>query len=347
MTAVPDPRRIGALLRDASVTVDADLPAQVRVEVARIAGRPPGAGTGPRVHVGPALPADAGPRRLLWMHSTNAGVDGLLRACGPAGWPAGTLLTRTVGRMGERIGQYVLGWVLADCQDVVGFLHQHEARVWQRRPARLAAGERAVVFGTGGIGTAIGRALRAVGVRTVGVARTPRPADGGDGRGGSGGSGGSDGCGGFDGVVTLDAVLREAARPAGEAGETARVLAGARWLVNALPLTPATERLLGAELFAAAGGAALINVGRGATVDTDALAAALASGTLRGAVLDVLPEEPAPPESAVWDLPRTVITSHSSGPTTEADIVADFRTAWTCLTTGELPPLTVRPDAGY
>ncbi|MBO8192655.1 D-2-hydroxyacid dehydrogenase, partial [Streptomyces oryzae] len=276
-TAGVDAHRIGQELGDAVVTVDPDLPSAVREGVEEITGRPTGTGAGPRVHVGPTLPELAPGERLLWLHSTNAGVDALLKAHAP--WPPETLLTRTVGRMGERIGQYVLAWALAELQNIPAFLHQQESRTWNRLPTELADGTLAVVFGTGSIGSGIGAALRGCGVRTVGVARSPRPAPG------------------FDEVVALGT-------PDGVGGPSAELtapLAAARWVVNALPLTPETSGLFGPGLFAAMSGATFFNVGRGATVRTDALARALEQGQVAHAVLDVLPEEPAPPTSPAWD----------------------------------------------
>ncbi|MET9859271.1 NAD(P)-dependent oxidoreductase [Streptomyces smyrnaeus] len=318
-----DPQRIGRELDGALVTVDPALPSAVREEVEEITGRPVGAGAGPRVHVGPGLPRLAAGERLLWMHSTNAGVDALLRAHSP--WPPEALLTRTVGRMGERIGQYVLAWALAELQEIPGFLRQQEARTWNRLPTELADGTLAVVFGTGSIGAGVGAALRRCGIRTVGVARTPRPAPD------------------FDSVLALG----DPGGPHGPSAELTAALGAARWVVDALPLTPGTAGLFGPELFGAMAGATFFNVGRGATVRTEALAEALERGQVAHAVLDVLPKEPAPPTSPAWDLPRTTLTSHSAGPTTAADITADFRTAWQALRAGRLPALTVHTAAGY
>jgi phosphoglycerate dehydrogenase-like enzyme len=217
--------------------------------------------------------------------------------------------------MGERIGQYVLGWVLADCQDIPAFLDQHRERVWQRRHTQLASGQLAVVFGVGAIGTAVSALLRNCGVRTVGVASRQREVAG------------------FDTVVT--------------ASQVGQVLPTARWVISTLPLTSATEGFFGAGMFASMAGATFINVGRGATVDLTALGAALADGTVGRAVLDVLTEEPAEPDAACWSLPRTVITSHSSGITAEEDVVSDFAACWEALEQGRLPRLAVLTARGY
>lgn len=290
-------------------------------ELERITGRGAapledgGPADGPLLCVGAALPEALRTDRLLWFHSVNAGTDPLL-AAGP--WPAGALLTRTVGRMGERIAQYVLAWVLAECQSVPEFAAQHARAEWRRLPSEPVAGQTAVVYGTGRIGGAVAELLRGCGVRTVGVARTARtgpPPPG------------------FDRV----------AGAGGDAGE----LAGARWVISTLPLTAATEGFFGAGRFAAVRGATFVNVGRGATVDMRALEAALRGGGVRRAVLDVLPEEPAAPGDPVWQLPRTVITSHSAGITADDDVAGDFAACWEAVAAGRRPELAVDTGRGY
>ena len=265
----------------------------------------------PFVCLGPSLPEDLrDDPRLRWFHSSNAGVDALL---GQGPWPEDVLLTRTVGRMGERIAQYVLGWMLAESQSIPAFLEQTRERVWRRQPTELLVGGLAVVYGVGGIGAEIGGLLRRCGVYTGGVAGPPRPVAG------------------FDRVVAAaDAPLPQA-----------------RWVVSALPLTDATRDFFDAARFGRFAGATFVNVGRGATVDLGALESALLDGRVRSAVLDVLPGEPPAPDAVCWRLPRTVITSHTSGVTEDSDVVADFTACLHELRAGELPRLTVHTERGY
>lgn len=266
--------------------------------------------------VGPELPGalrEPG-SGLVWMHSSNAGVDALLRG----GWPESILLTRTVGRMGERIAQFVLGWILAESLQLPLHLDQHRGARWQRLPSELVDGGLAIVYGAGAVGTEIGRALRRNGIRTVGVARGARGPREGD---------------GFDEVVGPVAAQDR--------------LPQARWVVNALPLTAATTRLFDEPLFGRMAGAMFLNVGRGGTVRLEALERAVVAGRVRGAVLDVLPDEPPPADAACWRLPRTVVTSHSAGITQDEDVVQDLVACWDDLRRGVPPRLTVRPGLGY
>jgi phosphoglycerate dehydrogenase-like enzyme len=84
--------------------------------------------------------------------------------------------------------------------------------------------------------------------------------------------------------------------------------------VNILPLTSSTRGWIGQrELETLPRGAFVVNVGRGGTVDTEALVQALRSGHLAGAGLDVTEPEPLPPEHPLWTLPNVIITPHYSG----------------------------------
>ncbi|WP_235215322.1 NAD(P)-dependent oxidoreductase [Phaeacidiphilus oryzae] len=279
---------------------------------------PADGGDGPLVYVGGRPAAELrGDPRLVWFHSASAGVDAALSG----GWPEGVLLTRTVGRMAERMAQYVLGWVLAEAQHVPVYLRQQADRVWLRRPGELVAGRTAVVFGAGSIGSEIGGLLRRCGVRTVGIARTARPDRSAE---------------GFDRLLTLDQAAAEG------------VLDEARWVVGVLPLTAGTRGYFDRGFFDRLGARpSFLNLGRGAAVDLPALAAALESDRVRSAVLDVVPEEPAGPDALCWRLPRTVVTSHSSGVTDDEDVIRDLVAARRALASGGLPALTVDPARGY
>lgn len=86
------------------------------------------------------------------------------------------------------------------------------------------------------------------------------------------------------------------------------------FVVVTIPLTPETRGLVGADEFAALKpGAFFIDVSRGGVVDQPALIKALKSGKLGGAMLDVFPEEPLPPDNPLWKLPNVIITPHISG----------------------------------
>jgi phosphoglycerate dehydrogenase-like enzyme len=103
----------------------------------------------------------------------------------------------------------------------------------------------------------------------------------------------------------------------------AEAVAGARWVVISLPLTDATRRLVDAAVLdAIPADAWLVNVGRGAVVDEDALVARLHAGSIGGAVLDVFSQEPLPADHPLWSAPNAILTPHLSGGRDRFDVLA-------------------------
>ena len=128
------------------------------------------------------------------------------------------------------------------------------------------------------------------------------------------------------------------------------VLGGSLLVVLALALTPSTRGIIGsAELELMDERAWLVNVARGAHVDTDALVTALRAGTIAGAALDVTDPEPLPDGHPLWDLPNCIITPHTAD-TIEMvmPLLADrIRTNVARFAQGATLVGLVDPDAGY
>ncbi|GAA4622159.1 D-2-hydroxyacid dehydrogenase [Actinoallomurus vinaceus] len=227
-----------------------------------------------------AWPADrhAAPR---WVHVGAAGVDNLL-------FPAlvndpDVVLTNSRGVYDQPIAEYVLGLILAMAKDLPGMVEHQRRREWRPRDGERIGGRTALVWGTGPIGRAIARLLRATGMKVSGAGRTARTGD--------------PDFGTVHGPATLTAAL-----------------GGADYVVLAAPLVPATRGMVDAAVLAAMKpGSRLVNVGRGALVDEDALIGALTGGHLAGAALDVFAEEPLPDGSALWDLPGVIVSPHIAG----------------------------------
>lgn len=220
--------------------------------------------------------------RLEWHQSSSAGVDALLADGGCM--PQGAVLTCSTGAFGVTMSEHLICYLLMLMRRVPEYNEGQAQRRWQQLyPLRSICGSTIVVVGLGDIGGQFARKARALGAHVIGVRRSGRPAPE-----------------LADRVVTPDRLTE--------------VLPLADAVAVALPATGETENMFSAEVLASVKeGAYFLNVGRGSAVDQEALLAALRSGRLAGAALDVFVPEPLPPEHPLWSAPNTLITPHVSG----------------------------------
>lgn len=230
--------------------------------------------------------------RLRWVHKVSAGVEDIAfhSDIGPE-----VVLTRSDGAMiAPRMIEYVLGAIFGIVQHFPRAWAQQRERRWQPFPVGIARGSTAGVAGLGDIGAAIAHALALNGIGVIGWRRSRTPSS----------------------AVERVHVGDE---------ELAAFAAACDFLVIVLPATTETKAIFSHDVFAAMKRSSwLINVGRGAVVDEIALAQAVATGTIAGAVLDVFAEEPLPQNSPLWALDNVLITPHVSGPIVPEDVVGCF-----------------------
>ncbi|MGW1624852.1 D-2-hydroxyacid dehydrogenase [Streptomyces sp. NPDC002172] len=214
--------------------------------------------------------------RPRWVHTASAGVDHLM--C-PELAASDTVVTNARGIFDAPIAEYVAALVLAIAKDLPRTLDLQRERTWRHREARRVAGTRACVVGTGPIGRAIVRTLKALGITTALVGRVPRT--------------------GIHGPDDLD-----------------RLMSRADWVIAAAPLTEQTYGMFDAHRFGVMQpSACFINVGRGQLVDEEALVRALTRRWIAAAALDVFATEPLPADSPLWDVPGLLVSPHMSGDT--------------------------------
>ncbi len=263
--------------------------------------------------------------RLRWVHSAAAGVTSLLF---PEMVASAVTLTNSAGVHAETIAQHVIGGVIYLLRGFDVAVDQQRRGEWEKGPfvddgARIReVGEvRALIVGTGGIGSAIGRHLAHFGARCVGVRRRPE--------------------------LGAPEGFERVAAP----GELEALLPDADVLVLAAPLTEGTRSLVGAaELDRLPADAIVVNVARGTLLDENALAERVRTGRLRGAVLDVFREEPLDPGSPLWSLPGVLLTPHVSSVSPrrfwerELDL---FEENWARWSRGEPLRNVVDKNAGY
>ena len=226
-------------------------------------------------------------KQLQWIQWPAAGVERCVQQ--PALHERHLLLTNLQRTMGASMAEHVLGMMLALSRHFDYFLKQQQQAHWARENTtpQLADldGKTVLVVGLGGIGTEVARRAHALGMRVIATRASGRT--------------GPD----FVSYVGLPDELQKLAKDAD-------------FIVNCAPLTPQTTGIFNREFFETLKpGAYFISVGRGRSTVTADLIAALSSGRLAGAGLDVVDPEPLPAESPLWHLPNVIITPHISADT--------------------------------
>jgi phosphoglycerate dehydrogenase-like enzyme len=219
---------------------------------------------------------------LRWVHVHSAGAD---RDIYLELHARGVQLTTSSGANADVVAQSMLAGLLALARRLPQLMAAQRAHRWApllNDPPPSVAGQTALLVGWGPIGQRIAALLRALDLKVTVVRRQAAPA-----------------LGGVEFVDYEDFHAR---------------LPGTDWLLLACPLTERTRHLVDARALAALpAGAQLINVSRGAVVVEADLIAALRSGHLGGAFLDVYEHEPLPTASPLWDLPNVIATPHTAG----------------------------------
>ena len=197
-------------------------------------------------------------------------------------------MTTSSGATAQPIAQTAIAGMLALARGFPAWSTAQREHVWapQRSAPRDLQGQTMVIVGLGAIGNEIARLAEQFGLHVIGVRRSPRRA------------------GDHAGELVAPSALGS-------------VAARADWLVLACPLTEKTRGMINAEVLAALPpGAHVINVARGQVIDEGALIAALTTGNLGGAYLDVFEHEPLPADSPLWDLPNVIVSPHNSAAST-------------------------------
>ena len=267
---------------------------------------------------------------LRWVHSASAGVERVLT---PASRERSLVITNARGVFSRPIAEYVMLMILAVARRLPQLLELQAERTWQPLESRELRDVTVGIVGLGSIGRAVGALATAFGCRVVATRRRPDA-----GTGGAGGAGDDP----FLGSLMLDRVLPPES--------LAELLAESDFVVLAAPRTADTVGLIGdAAIEGMKPGAWVINVARGELIDERALARALRSGRLGGAVLDTFREEPLPPTSPLYDLPNVILTPHTSWSSTRVleRSVELFCENLRRFAAGRPLVNVVDPDAGY
>lgn len=226
--------------------------------------------------------AAQGAPNLKWLHVFNAGVDAPIFQ---RMLERGVRLSTSAGSTAQPIAQSAIGGMLMLARPFLPWLEAQRRHAWEPlrgTPPPDLVGQRMTVVGLGSIGSEIARIAAAIGLEVTGVRRSPR----------------------------RDADPVQVIVPP---SDLPRIAAETDWLVIACPLTDETRGLVSKDLLAQLKpGAQIINIGRGEVIDEPAFVDAVRSGRVAGAYLDVVSQEPLPPDSPLWDLPNVIISPHNS-----------------------------------
>lgn len=219
--------------------------------------------------------------KLKWIQATSAGIGQFVKRMGYAeatDW----IFTTASGVHARPLAEFAIMTMLMFAKNY-RYLEKSKANQhWERYAASQLAGKKVGIIGLGKIGREVARLAKAFEMQVVGNRRDPDVS-----------------------MPNVDTVFG--------AKDLAGLLDGLDFLVLACPHTPETDKLIGEkELALLPASAVLINIARGAVVDQPALIAALQSGRLAGAALDVFDPEPLPPDNPLWKMPNVIVSPHSA-----------------------------------
>lgn len=221
--------------------------------------------------------------RVQWVQTSSAGVGPMVRNLGLQ--DSDLLVTTASGLHAQPLTEFVFAAILYHSKELGRLQSEQLERSWRRFSGQELAGSTLAIIGPGRIGQEVARVARAFRMRVVALGRQSDPARA--------------------AALGVDQLYPRS--------ELHAMLGEADYLVLCAPHTPETDTIMDAPAFAAIKpGLGLVNIGRGALVDEDAMLVALRDGRIAFAALDVFRKEPLPPESPFWSQPNVLINPHSA-----------------------------------
>ena len=217
--------------------------------------------------------------KLQWIQCMITGVDYIVNL---PSLRKDVILTSTRGIHGPQMSELAFLLMLALNRNFPENIRNQDQSVWKRWPGRLLYQKKVGILGVGVIGQEIARKCKAFGMTVYGITSVKRKIDS------------VDYSYGPEGLLQ---VIREV-----------------DYFINVVPSTPQTEKMVGAkELSAMKPTAFFINIGRGETVDEEALVSVLKAEKIAGAALDVFCTEPLPKDHPLWGMNNVILTPHVGG----------------------------------
>lgn len=249
---------------------------------------------------------------LKWVQSTWAGVETLLDPTLRCDY----ILTNARGVFGGLMSEFVFGYLLLHERKILQRLEAQKLSKWDATLTGTLRGKTIGLLGVGSIGAHLAGTAKHFGMSVRGYTRASETSKQ------------------VDKYFHGDELLEFAA--------------GLDYLVNVLPNTSETRKIINAELLSTLSSSAFfLNVGRGGAVDEAALTQALETGKIAGAVLDVFEQEPLPAEHPFWRTKNLFITCHTSAPSFPKEIADVFIENYRSYIAGQPLKYQVDFEKGY
>jgi phosphoglycerate dehydrogenase-like enzyme len=218
--------------------------------------------------------------RLLWIHSRSAGLEQTLF---PELMESEVILTNGSGVFSPSLGEFAVAAILYFAKDFRRMIRNQMAGVWKQFDVTMISGQTLGIVGYGSIGRAVATRARALEMKVLGLKRhISRQSDG-------------------------DSLIDHVYEP----DQRLEMLSRCDYVVVTLPLTEQTRGLIAAREFAVLKkNAVVINIGRGQTIDEQAMINALSENRIRGAALDVFDKEPLPTGHPFYSMENVLLSPH-------------------------------------
>lgn len=222
--------------------------------------------------------------RVRWIHSRSAGLEQVLF---PELVKSAVTLTNGSGVFSASLGEFAMAAILYSAKDLRRMIRNQQAGVWEPFDVTMIEGKTLGIVGYGSIGREVAVRARALGMNVISVRRRASQKS--------------------DPLVRMYG-----------ADQLREMLSESDYIVVTLPLTEETRGKIGeAEFAVMKKGAVVINLGRGPTIDEQALIRALSEGRIRGAALDVFDEEPLPQGHPFYSLENVLLSPHCADHTSD------------------------------
>ncbi|WP_342361803.1 D-2-hydroxyacid dehydrogenase [Terrarubrum flagellatum] len=221
--------------------------------------------------------------KVRWVQTTSSGVGQQVHSLGLT--ESDVIVTTARGVHADALAEFAFLVMLGHAKDLSRLQREQAAHRWERYCCGELTGKTVAIIGAGKVGAKVGAIARAFGMSVIAVVNRPSPERSAE-------------------LSTTEIVGPDQLRAA---------LPRADYVVLCTPHTPKTEHMIDRAAFAAMKpGVVFINIARGQVVDEQAMIAALDSGHIALAGLDVAEIEPLPPGSPLWSSPNVLISPHSA-----------------------------------